>query len=163
MPASSSRLVTSSTASAPASTRSSWPAAYASTAGGAGSPAWAGTLGPVGTGAILGSLQQGVVVRRRQDAAGVAGVHHARGLDQQHRDVAVGQRAVLDAARHHVELSGGEGQVVPMALGVAQLQGQGALDDEEQLVGVVVGVPDELALELGELDLVVVEAGHHLG
>ena len=38
-----------------------------------------------------------------------------------------------------------------------------ALDDEEELVGVVVGVPDELALHLHQLDLVVVEPGHHLG
>lgn len=38
-----------------------------------------------------------------------------------------------------------------------------AVGDEEQLVGVLVGVPSELALELDHLDLVVVEPGHRLG
>jgi hypothetical protein len=32
----------------------------------------------------------------------------------------------------------------------------------KQLVGVLVGVPDELALDLHDLDLVVVESSHHL-
>src|SRR4029077_13706240 len=69
-----------------------------------------------------------------------------------------GDRAVLDTPGYDVQLSGTEGHV-----SIAELDRKAALDHQEQLVGVLMGVPDELALELGQLDLVVVETGHHLG
>jgi len=46
---------------------------------------------------------------------------------------------------------------------VLELDAQLAVDDQKQLVGVLMPVPDELALDLDELDLVVVDDGHDLG
>lgn len=45
---------------------------------------------------------------------------------------------------------------------VPRLDRQLAVNNEEQLVGVLEGVPDELALELHDFDVVVVQARHHL-
>ena len=69
-----------------------------------------------------------------------------------------GDRAVLDASRHDEQLARPEGD-----LAVGQPDGQGALDHEEELVGVGVGVPHELALDLDDLDLVVVQGRDDLG
>ena len=60
--------------------------------------------------------QQAVVVRRREVAARVAGVHHAGRLDQHHRHLAVGDRTVLDASRHDVQLA-----LAQLHVAVAQL------------------------------------------
>src|SRR6185503_3877468 len=155
MPASSRRPVTSSTASAPASTRSSWPAANAATA------ACAGSAGSTCSGVARASaiatrrIDQRVVVRRGQVSPGGTGVHRARGLDQHRGDIPLGDRTVLDAAGHDVQLARPERDAA--LAGVAELDRQTALEDEEELVGVGVVVPDELSLDLDQLDLVVVE------
>jgi hypothetical protein len=60
---------------------------------------------------------------------------------------------VLDPARHHEQLPGLE----PHVVAVAELMSSRPLEHPEELVGVVVVVPDEVALELGELDLEVVD------
>ncbi len=73
---------------------------------------------------------------------GVAGVDDSDGLDKQCVDLSVGDRAVFRALRDDVELPGGEGDVP-----VPKLNGQLTVDDEEQLVGVLVGVPNELTLD----------------
>ena len=72
--------------------------------------------------------------------------------------VALGDRAVLDTTRNDEELPRSNRDTA-----IAQLDRELALGDEEQLIGVLVGVPDELALDLDHLDLVVVESGHRLG
>src|SRR4051794_30792984 len=87
----------------------------------------------------------------RPVAAGVAGVDRLARLDQEHVCLLVRLRAVLDAARDDEELAGLEHDVA-----VAELDHQAAGDDEEELVGLVVLVPDELTLRLDHDQLVVV-------
>src|SRR5262249_61596682 len=70
----------------------------------------------------------------------------------------VGARAVLDAARHDEELA-----LAKLHVPVAQLDRQAAAQDEEEVVRVVVAVPDELALHLDDPHVVLVDAGDHLG
>ena len=71
--------------------------------------------------------------------------------------LAVGHRAVLDSAWHN------ESCPVPAYVAVPQLDRQRALDDQEQLIGVIVGVPDELALDPDQFDFVIVQPGNDLG
>ena len=61
-------------------------------------------------------------------------------------------RAVLDAAGDDVQLAGAQ-----LDLAVAQLDHQAAAEHEEEVVGVLVAVPHELAQHLDDRDLVVVE------
>ena len=63
----------------------------------------------------------------------------------------VGDRAVLDAARDDKEVS-----LAELDVPVAQLDREPPLEDEKEVVRVGVRVPDELALDLPNLDLVVV-------
>jgi hypothetical protein len=58
---------------------------------------------------------------------------------------------VLDASWDDKEVA-----LLKFDVAVAQLDRQLAVEDEEEVVGVAVGVPDELALRLGEEDLVLV-------
>jgi hypothetical protein len=60
---------------------------------------------------------------------------------------------VLDAARDDQELA----RLEPDVVAVREAHEQPALEDPEELVRVVVVVPDEVALELRELDLEVVD------
>src|SRR6266700_1632475 len=87
---------------------------------------------------------------RRHRPAGIAGVDDATRLDEEHRGLDVGSRAVLGPAPHHEQLTRREADVT-----VAQLQDHRAVDDEEELIGVGVGVPGEVALYLHDLDVVV--------
>ena len=64
----------------------------------------------------------------------------------------LGLGAVLDAPRDHEQLPR-----VEIDVPVAELNGQTSLQDEEEVIGVVVLVPDELPLQLHDLDVVVVE------
>ena len=59
---------------------------------------------------------------------------------------------MLDATGHDIEVSRAE-----LDVAVAELDRQPALDDEEEVVGLGMGVPDELALRLRDLKLVVVQ------
>ena len=63
----------------------------------------------------------------------------------------VGNRAVLDAARDDEELS-----LAELDVPVAQLDRQQPFEDEEEVVRVGMRVPDELAFDLPDLDLVLV-------
>ena len=72
-------------------------------------------------------------------------------------NLAVSDGAAFDAAWHDEQLAMTKGDVA-----VAQLDGQLAADDEKQLVGVVMGVPHELTIDLHNLNLVVVQPRHHL-
>jgi hypothetical protein len=64
----------------------------------------------------------------------------------------IGSRAMLDAAGHDEQLAWGE-----LDVAVAQLDREPAGEDEEEVVGLVVLVPHELAVCLDDLDLVVVQ------
>ena len=75
-------------------------------------------------------------------------------LEHQDRGAGVGDRLVLGTARDHEDAALRQGDAA-----VPQLDGQGAVQDQEELVGVVVGVPDVFAVHLGDADVVVVDAG----
>src|SRR3989441_10586835 len=65
---------------------------------------------------------------------------------------------MLDAVWNDDELARLDHEVL-----VSQLHPQPALHDQKQLILVLVMVPDELTLELGELDEVVVHLAHDFG
>ena len=94
---------------------------------------------------------------RRECARRVARVHRPPGLDEQRRHLAVGARAVLHTARHDIDVARAEFHVT--AVGVAESDDETARHHEEQLVGIGVRVPGELALRLEHLHVVVVHAG----
>src|ERR671922_111337 len=75
-----------------------------------------------------------------------------RGSDQEDVRLLVGARAVLDPARDDEELA-----LLELDISVAELDRQAALQDEEEVVGVGMRVPDELAFHLDHGELVVVE------
>jgi len=82
------------------------------------------------------NLSERVVVGSGQSPTRVAGVDHSGRLDEQRVDFAVCDRAVLDTSRYDEQLAGPEPHVA-----IAQLDGQLTSNDDEQLVGVVMGVP----------------------
>ena len=88
---------------------------------------------------------------RRGPRLGVAGIRRPARLDQQDMRLLVGDRAVLDAARNDEEVS-----FLQLDVPVPQLDRQASFEDEEEVVRLGVRVPDELALQLPDLDLVVV-------
>src|SRR6267142_3139696 len=90
-------------------------------------------------------------------AAGVAGVRGAGRLDEHHPALARRLRLVLDAAGDDVHLTG-----LQRHLAVAQVDGQLPVHHDEDLVGLGVLVPDELALDLHDLEMVVVHLGDDL-
>ena len=67
-------------------------------------------------------------------------------------NLVVGNRAVLRPAGDNEQLTRPEHDVA-----VAELDRQLARQDEEQFVGVLMAVPDEFALNLDDLDLVVIQ------
>src|SRR5215217_8669234 len=77
----------------------------------------------------------------------IARMPRRRRLDEDHPAFLGRRRHVLDAARNHVEVALLQHDVgsVPIA------DDENALADEEELVLVGVAVPDELALDLGDL------------
>lgn len=79
-------------------------------------------------------------------------INHPLRFQQHHPDLLVRFRTVLHTPRDHEYLPGLQDDVP-----IPQLDIQRAVYDEEQLVGVRMGVPDEFAQQLGELDFVVVE------
>jgi hypothetical protein len=88
-------------------------------------------------------------------AAGVAGVDRPARLDQQYVCVLVGLGAVLHASRHNEQLS-----LTQLDVAVAQLDRQAPSKHEEEVVRVVVLVPDEFALHPHHHQLVVVQVAH---
>ena len=81
----------------------------------------------------------------------VAGVRGSAGLDEEDVGLLIGDRAVLHSARNDEEVSLGE-----LHVPIAQLDRQPPFQDEEEVVRVGVRVPDEPALELRDLKLVLV-------
>ena len=88
---------------------------------------------------------------RRSLRAGVARVQRPARLDQEDVRLLVRDGTMLHAARDDEELS-----LAELNVPVAQLDRQPPLQDEKEVVRVGVRVPDELALELPDLNLVVV-------
>ena len=88
----------------------------------------------------------------------VAGVERGRRLDEDDPALLLGRGLVLDALRHDEELALGKLDVAG-----AQAHAHPSLDDQEELVLVLVVMPDEVALELDDLDLVVVQVADDLG
>jgi hypothetical protein len=84
-----------------------------------------------------------VLLAGGEGAAGIAGVDGARGFDEQDVGLLVGLGAVLDAAGDDEQLAGAE-----LDIAVAKLDGEPAAEDQEEVVGVVVLVPDELTERL---------------
>jgi hypothetical protein len=107
-------------------------------------------------GSIVCTLAPGYAVLRGCRGM-IAGVGRAGRLDQQDVDLILGHRPVLHALGDHVQLAGAQ-----MDLAVTQLNRQSAFEDKEEIVGVFVRVPDELALELDHHDVVTVEPLHDL-
>ena len=93
---------------------------------------------------------------RRARAAFVAGVQRAARLDQQHLHLALGKWLVLDALRHDDHLARPERDET-----VAEIDAQRTLQHDEGLVGLLVIVPDEIALDAHDLELVVVQFRNH--
>lgn len=92
----------------------------------------------------------------------VAGVQGAGGFQEQNRRLAVGSGAVLNPARDDVERARIEVDGPFGAVGaVAEVDGEAAVDDEEELVGFGVAVPHELARDLDHSNVVVVDRGHN--
>ena len=83
--------------------------------------------------------------------AGVARVWRPTRLDQEDVRLLARYGTMLHPARDDEELS-----LAELNVPVAQLDRQPPLEDEEEVVRVGVRVPDELALELPDLNLVVV-------
>ena len=92
-------------------------------------------------------LRRGQLSRLR-----VSSVDRPQWFDEQDFRLDIRLRAMLNAARHYEQLSGLEDNIA-----VAQLNGEPPLEDQEEVVGVGVGVPDELALGLDDHHLVVVQ------
>src|SRR5688572_28495279 len=88
----------------------------------------------------------------------VARIGSSAGLDQQHMSLAVSDGAVLQSLRNDEQLAWTE-----VNGAFRQLDGELPRQDEEEVVGVVVLMPDELALRLPDHDVVPVELGHGPG
>jgi hypothetical protein len=88
---------------------------------------------------------------RRGRRLGVAGIRRPARLDQEDVRLLIGDRAMLDATRDDEEVS-----LAELGVPVAQPDRQPPLENEKEIVRVWVRVPDELALDLPDLDLVVV-------
>jgi hypothetical protein len=82
----------------------------------------------------------------------IAGVESLDGLEQENMSLFVGNGAVLHPSGHNQELP-----LLEPDVPVAELHAEAAMEDEEQLVLGFVLVPEELAQELDELDLLAVE------
>src|SRR5262249_19110858 len=78
--------------------------------------------------------------------------------DQQQLDFVLGERFVLDALWNNEHLARRD-----MDGAVAKVDAQLAFDNDERLVGVLVVMPDEIAPELDDLELVVVHLRDDLG
>src|SRR5688572_26746070 len=82
----------------------------------------------------------------------VTRIHRRRGLEEEHVDFVLGDRAMLDASGNDQELAFLEGDVT-----IAELHREATLHNEEQLVLALMLMPDELALKLHELDVLPVQ------
>ena len=94
---------------------------------------------------------------RRQLAAGVAGVDRAGRFDEQRPAFLFGTRPVFDSLRNDDHFPGTE-----LDGPVAEVDGHLAVQHDEDLVGVGMLVPDEIAPELDQFEMILVHPGHDL-
>jgi hypothetical protein len=92
-----------------------------------------------------------------QFSADIAGVDHVARFEQKYCGLGVGAWAVLDTARHDEKLARPEHDIT-----ISQLDGELSVKDQEELIGAGVPVPGELALDLHDPDIVVVNLGNLL-
>src|SRR5262249_32662723 len=97
------------------------------------------------------------VVLRRAIAAFMAGVENPARLDQQEFDLVLGIRLVLNAFRNDEHLSRRHA-----GRAIAEVDPQNALQHDERLVRILMVVPDEVAAEPDDLELVVIHFGNDL-
>ena len=88
----------------------------------------------------------------------VAGVARGRRLEEEHLDLLLRHRSMLHTARDDDEIAGGQ-----LDRTIAKINPESAPQSEKHLVGVVVTVPDELPLELDQLDLLALSSATILG
>jgi hypothetical protein len=87
----------------------------------------------------------------------VAGIDRLPRLDQKHVRFLVCLGAMLDAPRDNEHLA-----LRQLDVAVAKLDGHPSGQDEKEVVGVLVLVPDELALDLDDANVVLVDPGDDL-
>ncbi len=126
----------------------------------------AGDVGTVEAGLWLRQPGQIAIPYRRsgefldlgsQFPASIASVDDRARLEQKHCGFGIGARAVLDAARDDEELLRCEHHIA-----ISHLKGKPPVQDQEELVSVGMLMPGELALDLDDPDIVVVDLGNLL-
>ena len=90
--------------------------------------------------------------RNRPLAARGARIHRGRGFEEQHTHFLLGDRPMLDAARHDEQLA-----FAQLDDAIAEFHAKRTVHDEEQLVLVLVLMPHELTLEFHQLHVLAVE------
>ncbi len=88
----------------------------------------------------------------------VAGVRRSRRFNQKKMDFFTGHGAVFDAFRDDIHFAGVQGDGF-----ISQFDIKGALEDEEEIIGVFVAVPDEFTLGFHHHDIAVVVLGDGAG
>src|SRR5262249_12793080 len=91
-------------------------------------------------------------VTHRMFVGDVPGVQCAHGFKEKNVDLIGGNGVVLNPLWNDEELPRRKSD-----LAIAELDHQATLEDEEQLVGVLMTVPDEFTLELRDLHVLTVE------
>src|ERR1700722_91620 len=81
----------------------------------------------------------------------MSGIEHAARLDQQQFYLLLGVRLVFDAPGDNEHFAGRQANRA-----VAEIDPQRTLDHKEGLIGVLVIMPNEIALQLHELELIVI-------
>src|SRR5215213_9012951 len=89
----------------------------------------------------------------------IAGMLGLRRLEKHDPAFLLSNRIMLDTPRHDMKIAALEMHMRAVAI----FDGQRSLPDQEKLVLVAVGMPGELALNLGELDALAVEIGDDTG
>jgi hypothetical protein len=90
--------------------------------------------------------------------SGITSVDHAAWLDKHDAAFLSGHGAMLHAFGNDVHFPGSERDDL-----VPELKRHGALENDEDFIRVRVRMPDKLALELDELELVVIHFGNDPG
>src|SRR5215471_17085581 len=87
----------------------------------------------------------------------VAGVWGTMGFDQQQVGLLLGNRPMLDAFWHDVEIAGTQSH-----LAIPELNDKVSLENEEKIVGFRMRMPDKLAFDFDDHHIMPVELGDDL-
>jgi hypothetical protein len=88
----------------------------------------------------------------------IAGIGCPRWLDEQQMCLLFGDGAVLDTLGDHEQLTGAKGDIA-----LAHTDGDATLENKEEVIGVVVRVPDERAFDLNDHEIVAIELADDTG